>query len=71
MRDDAFHSMDDVARFRAKAEECRREAQQMSLSTHRDIFLKLAREWDAMADSLEEQAKNPERAGPTEGDPSS
>jgi hypothetical protein len=43
--------MDQVARFRAKAEECRRHAQQMGLNDHRDALLEIARYWDELADT--------------------
>jgi hypothetical protein len=63
--------MDDVARFREKAEECRRHAQLMSLNDHRDMFLKLAREWDALADSLEKRMRENVEPGRSAKDSSS
>jgi hypothetical protein len=43
--------MEDVARFRAKAEECRRLAKQVGLDDAREALLKLAQHWDELADS--------------------
>jgi hypothetical protein len=65
--------MDRAARFRAKAEECRRHAQQMSLNDHRDALLEIARYWDELADSWQRRTekKDGEPSGSAEGDSSS
>jgi hypothetical protein len=56
--------MDDVARFRANAEVCRRHAQQMNLNEHRDALLRIAAEWDALADRTEKvMGKKPVKPG--------
>ena len=47
--------MDEVARFRAKAEECRRHAQQMGLEDHRDAMLEIAHYWDELADTWQKR----------------
>jgi hypothetical protein len=63
--------MDDVARFRANAEDCRRQAQTMALNEHRDALLEIARQYDALADRAEEwKKKHVEPGGSTEDDSS-
>jgi hypothetical protein len=57
--------MDEVARFREKAEECRRLAKEMGLHDHRDALLEMSRAWDELADSWQRQMekKNVEPGG--------
>jgi hypothetical protein len=47
--------MEDVATFRAKAEECRRLAKQVGLDDAREALLKLAQHWDELADSWQKR----------------
>jgi hypothetical protein len=71
-RSEAFSLMDDVARFRRNAEDCRRHAQQMALNEHRDALLEMARQWDALAGRAEEwKKKHVEPDGSAEDDSSS
>ena len=62
--------MDEVVRFRAKAEECRRLAKPMRLNDDRDALLEMARQWDALADSWDERVgkKSVEPRGAGEDD---
>ena len=65
--------MEDAAKFREKAEDCRRLAQQMSLSEHRDALLEMARQWDELADRWQRQMaqRHVEPGGSAEDDLSS
>jgi hypothetical protein len=65
--------MDDAARFRKSAEDCRRQARSISLNEHREALLRIAAEWDALADSVERrmEKKHVEPDGSAEDDSSS
>jgi hypothetical protein len=65
--------MDDAAKFRRNAEDCRRQARSISLNEHREVLLRIAAEWDALADSVDRrmERKPGEPEGSAEDDSSS
>ena len=63
--------MDEAARARANANECRRSALKMQLNDHRDALLDMARLWDEAADRVDARMKHDGAVDSPKGDSSS